>query len=412
MNKYIGIILFPQIISFEPNSLTLSISNYIFHLTFPSIILGRILLPVEYPFKPPNIIFLTPSGRFETNTKICLSFSAYHPELWQPAWGIRLILEALISFLPTDGDGAIGALNYTSDERKKLAKRSLNFACPCCGNCVDIMKGHEERVVSRGKVGTNGDGGDKFRKEIEKLHALQVKTEGERKETKNTKGEEEKEKGEEEKEKEDVITNCGCDLDVNTNGNNDKSDDGKEGKDKNTDHIISTKNKSILPPESTATITTTPITHKPSDEVLPPISPLQSSFPCPSPRRLSFHVGETGGDDSSLTPPTTPILSNISDKSPLVPPTSSMAQSTPKENDTITTASTTETTPTQNENGGSGMIDAFIKRNPWVNNDSVLNMSIIFFSMNCWMIYGYLMWTVEKMKIIDEALLKSNMTGE
>lgn len=53
-------------------------------------------------------MFLTPSGRFETNTKVCLSFSAYHPELWQPAWGIRLILEALISFLPTPADGAIG----------------------------------------------------------------------------------------------------------------------------------------------------------------------------------------------------------------------------------------------------------------------------------------------------------------
>ena len=35
---------------------------------------GRILLPPEYPFKPPNIVFLTPSGRFETNTKVCLSF--------------------------------------------------------------------------------------------------------------------------------------------------------------------------------------------------------------------------------------------------------------------------------------------------------------------------------------------------
>jgi len=267
------------------------------------------------------------------------------------------------------------------------------------------MKRHEERVASRGKVGINGDGGDKFRKEIEKLHALQVKTEGERKDTKET-------QGEEEKEMEDVITNCGCDLDVNADGNNDKSDDGKEGEDENTDHIISTKNKSTMPPESTATITTTAIPHKPSDEVLSPISPPQSSFPCPSPRRLSFNVDETGGDDSSLTPPTTPILSNISDKSPLVPPTSSMVQETPKENDSITTASATETTTTQNENGGSGMIDAFIKRNPWVNNDSVLNMSIIFFSMNCWMIYGYLMWSIEKMKIIDEALLKYNITGE
>ena len=76
-------------------------------------------LPPEYPFKPPHIIFLTPSGRFETNTKVCLSFSAYHPELWQPAWGIRLILEALISFLPTPADGAIGALDWTSTERRK-----------------------------------------------------------------------------------------------------------------------------------------------------------------------------------------------------------------------------------------------------------------------------------------------------
>lgn len=83
---------------------------------------GRILLPPEYPFKPPHIVFLTPSGRFETGTKVCLSFSAYHPELWQPAWGIRLILEALISFLPTPADGAIGALDWTPQERKRELK--------------------------------------------------------------------------------------------------------------------------------------------------------------------------------------------------------------------------------------------------------------------------------------------------
>ena len=50
--------------------------------------------------------------------------SAHHPELWQPAWGIRLILEALISFLPTPADGALGALDWTSEERKKLARKS------------------------------------------------------------------------------------------------------------------------------------------------------------------------------------------------------------------------------------------------------------------------------------------------
>lgn len=27
-----------------------------------------------------------PNGRFETNKKICLSMSDYHPETWQPSW--------------------------------------------------------------------------------------------------------------------------------------------------------------------------------------------------------------------------------------------------------------------------------------------------------------------------------------
>lgn len=48
---------------------------------------GRILLPSDYPFKPPNIMLLTPNGRFEVRKKICLSISAHHPEEWQPAWG-------------------------------------------------------------------------------------------------------------------------------------------------------------------------------------------------------------------------------------------------------------------------------------------------------------------------------------
>ncbi|RKP15693.1 UBC-like protein, partial [Rozella allomycis CSF55] len=39
---------------------------------------GRILFPSEFPFKPPNIVFLTENGRFETGTKICLSVTGYH----------------------------------------------------------------------------------------------------------------------------------------------------------------------------------------------------------------------------------------------------------------------------------------------------------------------------------------------
>lgn len=43
---------------------------------------GRILLPHNYPFSPPDIMLLTHNGRFECNTKICLSITSYHPDMW------------------------------------------------------------------------------------------------------------------------------------------------------------------------------------------------------------------------------------------------------------------------------------------------------------------------------------------
>eukprot|EP00898_Chlorokybus_atmophyticus_P003177 jgi/Chlat1/3860/Chrsp26S04149 len=85
---------------------------------------GRIILPPDYPFKPPTFMLLTPNGRFETNTKICLSISQYHPEHWQPSWGVRTALTAMIAFMPTKPDGAIGGLEYTVDERRLLAAKS------------------------------------------------------------------------------------------------------------------------------------------------------------------------------------------------------------------------------------------------------------------------------------------------
>ena len=40
---------------------------------------GQIVLPFEYPFKPPDIYFFTKNGRFEISTKICLTITQYHP---------------------------------------------------------------------------------------------------------------------------------------------------------------------------------------------------------------------------------------------------------------------------------------------------------------------------------------------
>ncbi|XP_051152767.1 ubiquitin-conjugating enzyme E2 32 [Andrographis paniculata] len=85
---------------------------------------GRIQLPAEYPFKPPSFMLLTPNGRFETQTKICLSISNHHPEHWQPSWSVRTALTALIAFMPTSPNGALGSLDYTKEERRALAIKS------------------------------------------------------------------------------------------------------------------------------------------------------------------------------------------------------------------------------------------------------------------------------------------------
>jgi len=94
---------------------------------------GRIIVPSEYPMKPPDIVLLTPNGRFEVGKKICLSISGFHPETWQPSWSIRTALLAIIGFMPTDAKSyEVGAVSYPADERKKLARQSHDWVCSTC----------------------------------------------------------------------------------------------------------------------------------------------------------------------------------------------------------------------------------------------------------------------------------------
>lgn len=96
---------------------------------------GRILLPPDYPFKPPAFMMLTPSGRFETGVKICLSISSHHPEHWQPSWSVRTALTALIAFMPSPGNGALGSLvRAPSTPRWALHSASLSLIREATGN--------------------------------------------------------------------------------------------------------------------------------------------------------------------------------------------------------------------------------------------------------------------------------------
>ena len=50
---------------------------------------GKVVFPPQYPYKPPSILMLTPSGRFAVNQRLCLSMSDYRAcARW--AWSERL----------------------------------------------------------------------------------------------------------------------------------------------------------------------------------------------------------------------------------------------------------------------------------------------------------------------------------
>lgn len=89
---------------------------------------GKIIFPTEYPFKPPGISMITPSGRFEPQKKLCLSMSDYHPESWNPMWSVSTILTGLLSFM-MDSNPTSGSVMTTVEEKKRLAKASLAFNC-------------------------------------------------------------------------------------------------------------------------------------------------------------------------------------------------------------------------------------------------------------------------------------------
>ena len=95
---------------------------------------GKLVFPSEYPNAPPDMYFTTPTGRFEINKRLCLTFTSYHPEQWTTAWSISSILTSVIAFMPTKAEGAVGGLDSTDAERRKYAIASRSqTTCQECG---------------------------------------------------------------------------------------------------------------------------------------------------------------------------------------------------------------------------------------------------------------------------------------
>jgi ubiquitin-conjugating enzyme E2 J2 len=87
---------------------------------------GKLVFPREFPFKPPSIYMLTPSGRFNVSTRLCLSISDFHPDTWNPAWSVSTILTGLLSFM-LETSPTLGSIETSDYTKRQLAAQSGAF---------------------------------------------------------------------------------------------------------------------------------------------------------------------------------------------------------------------------------------------------------------------------------------------
>lgn len=87
---------------------------------------GKLIFPKDYPLKPPSVIMITPSGRFQPNRRLCLSMSDFHPETWNPMWSVSTILTGLYSFMIENGP-TLGSIETTKWQKRQYARQSLYY---------------------------------------------------------------------------------------------------------------------------------------------------------------------------------------------------------------------------------------------------------------------------------------------
>lgn len=91
--------------------------------------IGKLEFPTTYPQAPPDVLMCTPSGRFKTGLKICLSNTGYHSETWSPAWQLKTYIIGFISIMYSDVTEEYG-LNHEKAsvaEREAYAKNSIEY---------------------------------------------------------------------------------------------------------------------------------------------------------------------------------------------------------------------------------------------------------------------------------------------
>ena len=149
--------------------------------------IGKVMHSPEYPFKAPDFMMLTPTGRFEIGKKICMTNSGYHSESWSSMWNIRSILLGFISIMSDDTTSGISHIKKSKAERQVLAKESQKFNETYHKDIYDIFLARKSSLSSK-KSSKGNDGNDKNdgdetvevkpKKRVKKVKSDSVKTAG------------------------------------------------------------------------------------------------------------------------------------------------------------------------------------------------------------------------------------------
>eukprot|EP00388_Colpodella_angusta_P024553 GDKJ01064482.1.p1 GENE.GDKJ01064482.1~~GDKJ01064482.1.p1 ORF type:complete len:218 (-),score=43.71 GDKJ01064482.1:48-701(-) len=87
---------------------------------------GTLTFTKDYPYTPPEVRMETPNGRFDLNTKLCLSMSSFHAESWNPSWRIDTLILGIISyFCEPSQPTATGSFKSPPEKLRQLAFESF-----------------------------------------------------------------------------------------------------------------------------------------------------------------------------------------------------------------------------------------------------------------------------------------------
>jgi hypothetical protein len=92
---------------------------------------------------------ITPNGRFKENTKLCLSMSDFHPELWNTQWSVSSIIVGLLSFM-LETTPTTGSIETSNSVKRAYAAESLAFNCKnkiFCSLFPELVELHESLVT-------------------------------------------------------------------------------------------------------------------------------------------------------------------------------------------------------------------------------------------------------------------------